>query len=75
MALAFVHPPQTDDNVPQRLLKAFGRVHLAPGESRQLHLTIAKDALRRYDAATKEWYLPRGTYRIAIGDQSAEIAL
>jgi beta-glucosidase len=55
-------------------LRGIARIHLAPGESRQVELTIdaAKD-LRRYDAAAKDYVVDAGSYEVQIGASSADI--
>lgn len=66
VVMAFVGPPQTDEACPRRLLKAFTRIELEPGEIGQVRLSIVKDSLRRYDVARRTWYLDRGDYSIEV---------
>lgn len=75
VVLAFAHVPGDRDKTPERLLKAFARVALEPGETRQVRLAVPKASLRRYDARRREWHLPKGTYGFSIGDTRVSIAL
>lgn len=52
----------------RRRLAAFGRVELAPGESRRLVLPIDPRILADYRDGG--WSLPGGTYRFAIGEDA-----
>jgi beta-glucosidase len=49
-----------------RLLAAFARVSLAPGETKPVALAVDIDELRYRDIATHGWVLERGDYRIQI---------
>jgi beta-glucosidase len=51
----------------QKLLKAFRRVSLNPGEEQRLTFTIALDDLRWRNADTHGWEFESGTYRIYAG--------
>jgi beta-glucosidase len=61
---AFLKTPQTDG--PIRSLAAFERVHLAPGESREVSLTFNDRALSSVSASGERSVIP-GTYHLAIG--------
>lgn len=58
---------------PKKRLHAFQRVALAPGETRTLHLTIARNDLRWRNPHTHDWAFESGTYRIYVGG-SLELA-
>jgi beta-glucosidase len=73
--LAFAHCPGDPETTPERLLKAFARVSLAPGETRPVRMTIPKSSLSRYHAADRTWHLPKGDYRFTVGEAQASIAL
>jgi beta-glucosidase len=73
--LAFAHCPGETDTTPERLLKAFARVSLAPGETRPVRMSIPKSSLARYRAADHSWHLPRGDYRFTVGEAQASVAL
>ena len=53
-----------------KLLKAFRRVTLQPGEAAHVHFDIPLDTLRWRNAETHEWELERGDYRLMAGGAS-----
>ncbi|KAF1688654.1 glycoside hydrolase family 3 protein [Pseudoxanthomonas taiwanensis] len=58
----------------RRELRGFQRVHLAPGEARELvfELRPVRD-LRRYDEAAGGWTVAPGEYEVQVGASSADI--
>jgi beta-glucosidase len=67
-----LHP---DANRPIRELKGFSRVHLEPGEEKQVSIPIAPDAFSYWDSALHAWLAEPGNYAIDVGDSSRDIAL
>ena len=59
---------------PVKELKAFQKVYLDPGESRELLFVIKKEMLQSYDEELGEWTIEPGEYRIYIGTSSRDIA-
>jgi beta-glucosidase len=55
-------------------LKAFTRIHLAPGEEREVAFPLAARDLRMLDANMR-WVVEPGTYRVLIGASSKDIRL
>jgi len=55
-------------------LEGFQRVHLAPGEARDLSFTLGRDQLRMLDAGMR-WIVEPGTFRVLIGASSKDIRL
>jgi beta-glucosidase len=60
---------------PAPLLKGYEKVHLAPGESRRISITLDQQAFAVYDAKREEWTVPSGTWRVIVGDSSVDTAL
>jgi len=58
---------------PVKELKAFQKVFLLPGESREVTLTIGRDALSFYDERTQEWTAEPGDFEALIGFASDDI--
>jgi len=58
---------------PEKELKAFTKVFLQPGESKQVEFTLAEDAFQYYDEAKKAWVLEPGEFSILIGGSSRNI--
>ena len=61
---------------PLRELRGFQRVHLAPGESRELRFAVtpARD-LRHYDEAAGAYAVDPGRYAVEVGASSADLRL
>jgi beta-glucosidase len=55
-------------------LAGFERVHLAPGEEREVTLTIGPDRLRMLDRDL-HWVVEPGAFRVMIGSSSKDIRL
>ncbi|MCK9159719.1 MAG: glycoside hydrolase family 3 C-terminal domain-containing protein [Bacteroidaceae bacterium] len=58
---------------PVKELKAFNKVELAPGEEKQVSLTINKDALSYYNDVKHEWVAEPGKFVALIGSSSRDI--
>jgi beta-glucosidase len=55
-------------------LKGFRRIHLAPGESKNLSFTLSREELSLFDAKLRSVVEP-GTFRVMIGRSSKDIRL
>ena len=55
---------------PVKELKAFQKVYLQPGETRNVTLTIGTDALSYYDEASSSWRADAGKFEALIGTAS-----
>jgi beta-glucosidase len=60
---------------PVRQLKGFARVHLQPGETRTVSITLPGDAFARYDAASHRWTTDPGDYSVEVGEHSRKLDL
>lgn len=60
---------------PARELKQFAKVSLAPGESRQVSMTLDASAFCFYDVKTHSWKANSGTFTIEIAANAADIRL
>ena len=58
---------------PVKELKAFQKVFLQPGESKDVTLTIGRDALSFYDEAMSQWTAEPGDFEALIGTSSDQI--
>jgi beta-glucosidase len=70
----YVEPPPTADR-PPRMLRAFARVTLAPGQSTTVTLSVPRASLAVFDPATRTWSVPPGDYIIHAGPHSRELPL
>jgi len=71
----YVQYPGSSVDRPVRELKGFARVPLRPGETRTVHLPLAADGLRYWDAGNDRWILEPGPIRVQVGASSADIRL
>ena len=58
---------------PAKELKAFAKVTLQPGETRDVTLTIGRDALSFYDEQRHEWRAESGDFDAFIGTSSDQL--
>lgn len=70
----YLHDEQASTVVPLKQLKAFERLHLKAGETKQVSLKLKKEDLMIYDAAMKP-VLEKGTFKVMIGASSRDIRL
>ncbi|NBC35814.1 glycosyl hydrolase [Novosphingobium sp. FSY-8] len=66
----YVGAPGIAAEQPKKLLRAFDRVELAPGETRIVRLHVPYDSLRWRDPAAHGWRLEDGVYRVVVGGAS-----
>ncbi len=59
----------------EKELKAFDKIALKPGESKQVNLVLDSAAFSYYDEATKGFRFDAGEYKIIIGSSSRDIRL
>ena len=59
---------------PLRQLKAYGKVRLAPGQTKTVHLRLTRADLAAWNPGTG-WKVARGTYRLYLGDSSRHLPL
>ena len=60
---------------PEKELKGFEKVELAPGEEKEVSFTLGKRAFAFYDIALKDWRVESGAFSILIGKSSRDIQL
>jgi beta-glucosidase len=66
----YVSQPDSVPDAAERLLKAFARVTLAPGETKVVTLPVARDDLRWWDDSIGGWRFAPGTYIFLAGGSS-----
>ncbi len=71
----YVSRPGSRYDRPVRELKAFAKVALPAGESRDVTFQIDPDDLAVWDQAAEQWVLEPGLYGLAVGSSSRRIAL
>ena len=60
---------------PLRELRAFTKVHLAPGETRRLEFELAAGDLAYYDAKQGKWVVEKGPHVVYAGSSSRDLPL
>ncbi len=60
---------------PEKELKGYEKIFLKSGESMEITLTLDDDAFSHYDTALHDFTVTPGTYRILVGDSSANLPL
>lgn len=58
---------------PDKELKAFKKVFLQPGESKEVNVSLNQDAFSYYDDKKNNWVVDAGQYKILVGSSSRDI--
>jgi beta-glucosidase len=61
--------------MPEQQLAAFAKLHLQPGQSETVKLTIQPRAFQYYDPERKDWRSEKGTFEIRVGTSSRQLPL
>lgn len=70
----YVHDVLASVARPMMQLEGFTRVHLEPGETREVAFTLSREQLRMLDADMR-WVVEPGSFRVLIGGSSRDIRL
>jgi beta-glucosidase len=60
---------------PEKELKSFSKVFLAPGEKKQIEMRIPKSSLTYFNSQTSSWELEENNYLLMVGSSSRDIKL
>ena len=60
---------------PQKELKGFQKVYLQPGESKDISITINKEALSFYDESSSSWKAEAGKFEALVGNAADNLKL
>ena len=71
----YVHDTQPKIDKAVRELKGFGRIELAPGQTKTVTLTLAPRDLAYCDVPGRQWKADAGSYEIQVGASSRDIRL
>jgi beta-glucosidase len=69
----YVSDPESRVYRPERELRAFAKVTLAPGESSRVTVNLDGDAFAFYDTGAGEWSVESGEFVILVGASSTDI--
>lgn len=71
----YIHDDRSSLERPLKELKGFQKVYLNPGESRDISITIAIDALSFYDEQKGGWRSEEGSFTALVGNSSCNLPL
>jgi beta-glucosidase len=69
----YVHEDKPRVERPYRELKAFQKVFLEPGESKEVELTLNWESLAFWDVNTHDWAVNPGTFTLLIGNSAQNV--
>ena len=75
VAQLYVSDPSAQVDRPERELKGFAKVRLAPGETRHVTLTLDARAFSYWDAPAHKWIVDPGKFVVRVGDSSENTPL
>jgi beta-glucosidase len=75
VAQLYIHPIDPPIERPLAELKGFAKVHLEPGETKVVVLSLDQNALAYFDPAQRDWEANPGAYEIEVGASSRDIRL
>lgn len=75
VAQVYVGDPSATVERPKMELKAFRRVMLRPGQSRQVSVTLNRRSLAYWDTKSHGWKVDPGKFIVYVGDSSEHVPL
>jgi len=75
VAQLYVSDPSTKASRPERELKGFEKVHLAPGETKHVTINLDARAFSYWDEGAHKWTIDPGKFVILVGDSSENTPL
>ena len=71
----YIHDVKASVDRPYKELKGFQKVYLQPGESKDVNITIHKQALSFYDETAASWKAEAGKFEALVGNASDQLKL
>ncbi|MEY8752790.1 glycoside hydrolase family 3 C-terminal domain-containing protein [Alkalicoccobacillus gibsonii] len=71
----YVHDKHSSVVRPEKELKAFDKVELEPGETKEVDLELDRRAFAYYNTDKEDWTVESGEFELRVGSSSADIAL
>lgn len=71
----YVHDKHSSVVRPEKELKAFDKVELEPGETKEVDLELDRRAFAYYNTDKEDWSVESGEFELRVGSSSADIAL
>jgi beta-glucosidase len=75
VAQLYISDPSSKAKRPERELKGFEKVQLAPGETKHVTLSLDARAFSYWDESKHDWTIDPGKFAILIGDSSENTPL
>ena len=75
VAQLYLSDPSAKADRPERELKGFEKVRLAPGETKHVTLKLDARAFSYWDEAAHKWAIDPGKFVVRIGDSSENTPL
>ena len=75
IAQLYVRDVESSVERPVKELKGFTKVNLEPAETKNVKITLYKNAFMFFDSETEKWTLEPGEFEIMIGSSSRDIKL
>ncbi len=75
VAQLYVSDPSAKVDRPERALKGFEKVRLAPGETKHVTLTLDARSFSYWDDSAQQWAIDPGKFIIRVGDSSENTPL
>jgi beta-glucosidase len=64
-----------EGDFPEHALAAFDRIHLNPGESKSVSITIPKHRLEFWNTKASKWTIAKGSRNVLVGSSSRDLPL
>ena len=71
----YIHDVKASVDRPYKELKGFQKIYLQPGESKDVNITINKQALSFYDETAASWKAEAGKFEALVGNASDQLKL
>jgi len=71
----YVRDIEASADRPVKELKAFAKIELPPGETKQVQLFLEPDAFAFFDPLQKKWIVEPGEFELLVGSSSGDIRL
>jgi beta-glucosidase len=75
VAQLYISDPSAKDSRPERELKGFQKVRLAPGQTKHLTLTLGARDFSYWDESAHHWTIDPGRFVVHVGDSSENTPL
>ena len=75
VAQIYVRDVKSKEVRPIKELKSFEKVFLAPNETKQVSISLNKDAFMYFNSKANKWVLEKGDFEIWVGSSSKDIRL